>query len=298
MLNMIIRLYRKYIPFKVRNFVYKLLLGDILYFTRNFKGIVRAKLSYWFYFLIPDTPINKSFIFMGKHGICLLPYDFVLKYKYLNIALYIDESNQLPFVFHNNKKLYFPRTLKLPEVEKTYKQLLAEQDECSPHRYFNSYDELKGKIFLDIGAAEGIISLNVIDFVEHVFLFEYDENWIEALNATFAQYKNKVTIVKKFVSNINDENKLTIDRFLEGKMLNNLVIKMDIEGEEFFALQGANKTFNNAKDIKLSICTYHRRDDFEKITSLFFNRGLLYNHSNGRLFHENEFRIGLVRVGC
>ena len=274
---MIIKAYRKYIPPKIRDYIYSLILRDILFFIRNFKTIIKAKFFYWFNFLVRKNPANRAFIFMGKYGICLLPYAFTLKYKQLKITLYRDESNQLMYIMHNDKKLYFPRNFTNRDIETLYKQLLAEEDDNSPHRYIKSWDELSGKILLDIGAAEGLISLNAIDYTEHIFLFESDENWIEALRATFEPYKNKVTIIKRYISNINDENHLTIDHFLEGKMINNLFIKMDIEGAELLALQGAENVLSNAKDVKLAICTYHRKDDFRNITDLFSTKGLIYN---------------------
>ena len=232
---------------------------------------------------------------MGKYGICLLPYDFTLKYKQLIIIQYKDESNQLPYVIHNNKRLYFPRNFKSMDIDKIYKQLLAEQDKSSPHRYVKDWEELSGKILLDIGAAEGIISLNVIDIVEYIFLFECDENWVEALNATFAPYKDKVAIVKKNVNNINNDCNLTIDNFLQGKTVNNLFIKMDIEGAELLALQGAAKIMTDSKDIRLAICAYHGKDDFKKISCLFSEKGLQYDYIDG-IFLNNEFRIGMVRA--
>jgi len=293
---MITNAYRKYIPEKYRDFVYNFILRDILFFKRNFKTIARAKFSYWFHFIIPRTSTNNAFVFMGKYGICILPYDFTLKYKPLNIIQYTDESNQLTYVIHNHKKLYFPRNLKSADVDKMYKQLLAEQDESSPHRYVKYWEELSGKTLLDIGAAEGFIALNVIDIVEHVFLFECDENWVEALNATFAPYKNKVTIIKKYISHINDDCNLTMDHFFQGKMINNLFIKMDIEGAELSALQGATKILTDSKDLLLAICTYHGKDDFKKISHLLSEKGLYCDSTEGRIFLHNEFRIGVIRA--
>ena len=49
----------------------------------------------------------------------------------------------------------------------------------------DSIEEVKGKIFVDIGSAEGFTSLEVIEKASHIYLFEQDKLWIEALNATF-----------------------------------------------------------------------------------------------------------------
>lgn len=85
-------------------------------------------------------------------------------------------------------------------AEVAYRGLLIEQDKRSAHRYVDSYEELKGKTLLDIGAAEAIFTLDTIEYMDHAYLFECDESWIEALEVTFAPYKEKITIVRKYVS--------------------------------------------------------------------------------------------------
>ena len=84
----------------------------------------------------------------------------------------------------------------LASAEAVYRGLLIEQDKRSAHRYVDSYEELKGKTLLDIGAAEAIFTLDTIECIDHAYLFECDESWIEALEATFAPYKEKITIVR------------------------------------------------------------------------------------------------------
>ena len=85
-------------------------------------------------------------------------------------------------------------------AEAAYKGLLIEQDRRSAHRYVGSYEELRGKTLLDIGAAEAIFTLDTIEYINHAYLFECDEAWVEALNATFTPWKDKITIVRKYVS--------------------------------------------------------------------------------------------------
>jgi len=104
---------------------------------------------------------------------------------------------------------------------------------------------LKGKVLLDVGAAEAIFALNAIDLVEKAYLFECEKEWIDALELTFAPWKYKVEIVHKYVSDRNNGNHITIDNFLEEKSKKNLFIKMDIEGYEQAALKGATKTFDD-----------------------------------------------------
>ena len=78
----------------------------------------------------------------------------------------VDNTNGLPYVFHNGRKLYFKRDM-LAFAEVAYRGLLIEQDKRSAHRYVDSYEELKGKTLLDIGAAEAIFTLDTIEYMDH-----------------------------------------------------------------------------------------------------------------------------------
>ena len=96
----------------------------------------------------------------------------------------------------------------------------------------DSYEELKGETLLDIGAAEAVFTLDTIDYIDRAYLFECDEAWIEALEATFAPWNDKIMIVRKYVSDVDDDNNITLDTFFqdEGRPIDNLFLKMDIEG--------------------------------------------------------------------
>jgi hypothetical protein len=225
----------------------------------------------------------------------MLPYEFSIPYKQLVVEQHLDKGNGLIYVAHNGKKLYFPRHFSPQKIDNCYKTLLIEQDGASPHRYVEFPNELTGKTLLDVGAAEGIFALDVIDFAEQVYLFECEDYWIEALQATFAPYKNKTSIVKKYVSNRNDEINVTIDTLLEEKGIDNLFVKMDIEGAELSALQGAIHTIKTGKNISLAICTYHRPNDAADISNLFANVGLKYHFTEGLMFLLGEFRKGVIR---
>ncbi|GHT53561.1 hypothetical protein AGMMS49982_16810 [Bacteroidia bacterium] len=223
---------------------------------------------------------------MGKHGLTHYPYEFMLEYKKLPVECIYDNQSDLYYVMHNGKKLYFKGDTPKDTVFILYLSLLIEQDIRAPHRYVNDYSRLKGKTLLDIGSAEGIFSLDVIELVKHVYLFECDKDWITALNATFAPWKDKITIVEKYVSDINDESNITIDRFLEGKDKSNLFLKMDIEGYEQAALRGAANTLKAVRDLDYSICTYHCPNDAEEI-----HKTLSDNH------FESEFTDGFFYWG-
>ncbi|MDR2087193.1 MAG: FkbM family methyltransferase [Dysgonamonadaceae bacterium] len=191
--------------------------------------------------------------------------------------------------------MYFPSNYKKRDAVRIYRSLIMEQDILSPHRYIADINRLKGKTILDIGAAEGIFSLDAIDIARHAYLFECEEYWIKALNATFAPWKDKVTIVPKYVSDKNDGENITIDRFLEGKDKTSLFLKMDIEGYEQAALRGAEKTFKEAKDIDFSICTYHREEDAIEIGNYFKASHFETEYTEGFMYMGSSFRKAIIR---
>ena len=85
-------------------------------------------------------------------------------------------------------------SISVDKIERMYRALVMEQDPRSPHRYLDCTDEAKGYTWVDAGCAEGYTSLEMVEEVDHLYLFECDEAWIEALEATFALWREKVTI--------------------------------------------------------------------------------------------------------
>jgi hypothetical protein len=269
-----------------------------LLYLRTFRENLKATNANLFRHFLPDTEQNRLYAFMGKHGLMHFPYPFALDYKKMHVVCHFDARFGLPYIIHSGKNLYFSKSNAYKDkkvVESAYKSLLIEQDIFSPHRYVKDINRLKGKTLLDVGAAEAIFSLDVIELVSHVYLFECDDVWIEALNATFAPWKNKVTIVRKYVSDSNDENTITLDRFFEDKDKRNLFIKMDIEGYEQAALRGAVNLLREAHDIDFSICTYHKKKDAVEITGILNSFGFEWEQTEGYLYVERDFRKGIIR---
>jgi hypothetical protein len=292
---MLAKLYRKYISEEIRDKIYKIFLGQVLSFLRPLGGNLKSKFIYLFRNILPDTEKNRLYAFMGKYGLNALPYPFILEYNTMHIDCLFDEQLNIHYIIHSGKKLYFPKSYKKEQIIENYKALISEQDSRSPHQYVQDQNRLKGKTLLDIGAAEAIFSLSVIEIVEHAYIFECEEYWMEALTATFAPWKDKVTIVQKYVGDTNDEHTITIDRFLEDKDKTNLFLKMDIEGYEQAALRGASNTLKDAKDIDFSICTYHKKNDAVEIAEMLRSYGFEYEYTDGYLFFEKELRKAIIR---
>ena len=156
--------------------------------------------------------------YLMSNPISVFPYDFQEKYNKSDIEVLEDFSNGLRYVLHDNKKLYFKRSYTVAKIKSLYHGLLLDQDPNSPHLYLTKDFNLNEKdVIADIGAAEGNFSLSNIETVKKIYLFECDSEWIEALEATFSPWKEKVIICNKFVSNIDNKNSITLDTFIKEK---------------------------------------------------------------------------------
>ena len=67
-----------------------------------------------------------------------------------------DEEKGLYYVQKEEKRLYFRKSTPARKIQKYYRALSMEQDRRSPHHYFNSVKEVTGRVFVDVGCAEGI----------------------------------------------------------------------------------------------------------------------------------------------
>ena len=295
MTGFIVKAYRDLMPQSWRDKVYRVFLRKTLNIIRTGNFLIKTK---WFYFLscfiVFSNEKYKAWSFLGRYGKTQNPGIDILQYENVSIEIFIDQENKMPFIIHHNKRLYFPLKYK-DNIENIYKTLLIEQDEKSAHRYVDSYTIFNGKIMLDIGAAEGILALEVIDYVDYLYIFECEHDWINALKATFSPWENKVEVIEKFVSDIDDENNITLDSFFRDKNIDNIFIKMDIEGAEYKALQGASFVLSNAKNLDFSICLYHHEDDYIVIPEYLEKYGYKCVTTKGYLLIDWWLRKGVIR---
>lgn len=217
--------------------------------------------------------------YLKNNKVTVFPYDFKNKYNKEETIVYLDDSNGLKYVYHEDKKLYFKRSHTVGYIKSLYNGLLLDQDKDSPHRYLTEDFNLnESDVIADIGAAEGNFSLSNVERVKKIYLFEYDEEWIEALRATFKPWQYKVEICNKFVSDTNSDTRISMDNFIK---INNDIsfLKVDIEGEELNFLKGAANFLNVKQNLKMAICTYHKQEDEKNITSILKNNNFEVNHS-------------------
>lgn len=253
---------------------------------KNFKQFIYGTIPYCFCKLFrTNSPSLRYYQYIKSHGYARHLYEFREEYEQMKFPVQEDPKRGLHYVLNKHgHRLYFKRDTPIKKIEKYYRVLSMEQDLRSPHHYLDSIEEVKGKIFVDVGSAEGFTSLEVIEKVSHIYLFEQDKLWIEALNATFGPWKEKVSIIPKFVSNKNSEQETTLDAFFQDKDKKQLFIKMDIEGAERYALQGSKNLFQNC-NLQFAICTYHGNDNIV-VTNILREYGCKFTEQFGFFRHQ------------
>lgn len=236
-----------------------------------------------------DDPEKQEVLdFLKRNKVKMYCYSFCEKYIGKDSSVFLDEQSGLFYALYKSKKMYLARRINTIEKARTYfNAMCMEQDTLSPHKYLTEKFLIDDHdIGMDIGAAEGIFALEVIDKVDFMYLVETDKEWLEALQLTFQDYGDKICIIDAFVSDMDDNRHITIDTLLEGKKIN--FIKMDIEGEEINALRGAKKTLADQK-VKLAVCSYHHSDDYSKICAYFTEAGYKTDHAKGYVICVGEW---------
>ena len=263
-----------------------------------------ANKEYWEYkhrWHLQDLQVQEIINYIDKsHKLRVFNYDFFDEYMELPVELYYDGSCQMCYVPYKGRNMYFPRRWNEEEIVRYFRSLIAEQDEHSPHCYRHSgYDVEKGDVVVDVGAAEGIFTLDIIDTAQKVYLIEADEEWIEALQQTFRNDSEKVRIIYGFADSVTEGDRLALDTLFAEEIH---YIKMDVEGSEKAALQGADRLFRECERLKCAICSYHCREDEEWIRNFLQMRNFDTDVSDGFMcpdwtveaYLEAELRRGIV----
>jgi predicted RNA methylase len=253
--------------------------------------------------LVPENEINQDqneiIDYLKDNKVSIFPYPFQGKYKPANIEVLKDPVTGMKYVMQDGKKLFFKRRWNEKRIRKGYSELSKEQDPESPHRYISGdfYPEMND-VVADIGAAEGNFSLSVIERVRKIYLFEYDHEWAEALEATFAPWKEKVEIVPRYVADFDDEKHIRIDTFL--KTRNDITfLKIDVDGFEQKVLDGCRKLFEKEIALKVALCTYHKQDDEKDFTGLLSGYGFTVTASKGYMinYYDKKLKAPWLRRG-
>lgn len=225
-------------------------------------------------------------------------------YEYRNLIIDEDEDRMPYWVMPDGKRLFFLRN-EPDRVRMSINHLLIEQDAHSPHRYLTPEFNLgPDDVLADVGSAEGILSLMYVDRVKKVYLFESDSDWVEVLEKTFAPWAGKVKIVRKFVSDKDDDDNVRLDSFFEKEGVMPTFVKLDVEGAELSVLNGMSGLLKDSSSkMKIAACTYHLQDEYEQVTHYVKERDWRYETSEGWMLfglYDNlrppYFRHGLIRI--
>jgi FkbM family methyltransferase len=240
-------------------------------------------------------------LFINKNNVTLSELlQFLIKPRINTIAKqFISEINQnnddVEVKFKNiPNSLFWPKNFSLNRFD----QVVCESfDKNDWHYYQKKHTEVNsGEIILDIGTAEGLFPLAVIDKCEHIYMIEPSKSFYSCLEKTFAKFDTKTTIFNTAVGSEDgeisfDENALEgmisknngnntislnkIDTLLKDKKITYL--KADIEGFEQEMLKGASETIKRNKP-KIAITTYHFENNPQDIVDLIKSYVPEYNY--------------------
>jgi hypothetical protein len=264
-------------------------------------GKMRA-LIHDYYHALPepvDKEIEPVLRYLIAKPLTVFPYDFNDEYQAGTIEVFDDKEKGLRYVHLDGKRLYFKRGWSRNRIRKAFNGLLMEQDIRCPHCYEQpGFKVEEGDVLVDIGAAEGNFALSVVEKASSIILFESSKEWIEALNATFEPWKDKVQIVNKFVGDINNKNCTTLDDFFQkGDKIS--FLKIDVEGAEYQLLNGSKRILGEQSPLKVAICTYHKQEDEQIFKGLLSGSGFETSHSEGYMFiyHDKNIKPPFLRRG-
>lgn len=222
---------------------------------------------------------------MSNHWSFIFPYPFVFEYDGKITEVLKDSSNGLYYVMHNGKRLYYSRKYRTEnDVRQAYDGICLEQDRRSPHCYMNdSFNVEEDYTVVDIGAAEGNFALDVIDKAGMIWIIEPDNDWAEALKATFRPWENKVKIINKFASDTDGGEYVTLNGLLGESRVD--FIKMDVGGAEAGIIRSSASLLAKNPSVKLAVCTYHRKNDAADCEEILSSLGFSCSFTEGYMLY-------------
>lgn len=254
-----------------------------------------------------DPELASALEHVTGRGAEVFPCDFSREHSPRGIKVSKDATG-LPYVMHEGKRLFFPRTMGRSDVRRCYCALLREQDPRSPHCYTSpDFGVENGATLFDVGCAEGIFALTHVERVARALLFESDPAWMEALKATFAPWGDRVLIFDKYASDRDSEGEVTLDTVARTYAVRgDIFIKMDVEGAEMRVLAGAAGTLAaGGGSVRAAVCTYHNAGDYVAVERTMSSAGFSVTPSFGYMLFVYDpsvvqppyFRRGVARCG-
>lgn len=238
-----------------------------------------------------DVELNFAVKYLSNHKLSNFYGDFQKKYNYKDVEVYTNKESGLPYVLVDGKKLYFKRSQNKCTVQLMFNGLRIEQDPQAPHCYTDDNFKVEfNDVLADIGCAEGYFSLMNIEKLKKLYLFEQDAEWIEAVEATFKPWREKVEIVQKYVSDKNSATEVSLDAFFHDTLPIPNFYKIDVEGAENSVLNGMQELLK-ATPLKIALCTYHHQADYVEFSQFFEENGFDYRANPGLMIYQNDMDI-------
>ncbi len=240
----------------------------------------------------------------------IFPYPTIRKLETVEIG----REGKLPYVLHHGKRLFFPKSSTPARVKNTYRTFIEKENIVSvsgengflaktPHAYQGGSVCIKeGDVIVDVGAAEGLFSLDVAERASRIVLFENDPQWFAPLERTFAPWADKTLLVRKTVGDGDTRHSVRLATILRDIPGNGFFVKMDIEGAEVPVISASSDFLRWNKDIRLACCTYHNAGDAKSLERLFCEAGYFTEFSDGwmlptaRRLSPPYFRRGVIRA--
>jgi hypothetical protein len=158
------------------------------------------------------------------------------------------------------------------------------------------------EILVDVGTAEGFFTLLKLDQVKEVYAFEMDNNWNDVLKISFKNYSDKIKLFAGKLGNSNTNGNFKLDDFKE-LYQQKLFIKIDVEGSEHDVFEGMKTLLSQNNQIKIAVCTYHKKNDANAFEAYFKSLGFQTEFSKGYMLYrfakdlsEPYLRKGVLRV--
>ena len=247
-----------------------------------------------FYKVHPPSPENHQILevlsFLKKNPLHMFPYDFIYKYSSQEVEVHKDEDSYYDYVIYDKKRLFYPLGWTSENIKYSYSFSCLEQDSESPHSYASSaFSYNEDDIAVDAGAAEGNFSLSIVDKVKKLYIFECSEGWIGPLRKSFEPWREKVEIIPLRLSKKVTSDSTTLDQFFAEKNALPTILKIDVDGGEKDLLSGASRILRESDKLKISLCTYHQKNDFREFKALLEKLEFKVHSSKGyMIFYLDE----------
>ena len=186
--------------------------------------------------------------------------------------------------------MFYPLGWTSENIKYSHSFSCLEQDNESPHSYaLSSFSYNEDDIAVDAGAAEGNFSLSIVDKVKKLYIFECSEGWLAPLRKTFKDWGDKVEIIPLKLSEKVTSESTTLDQFFAEKNELPTILKIDVDGGEKDLLSGASRILRESDELKISLCTYHQKNDFREFKNLLENLDFKVHSSKGyMIFYLDE----------